>query len=237
MTGFGQNPLTGTQGALPANQFPIPTVSVPGNANGDQTALQGGPASAADSNGNVLAPASMYVYNGNDVAQGNTTDAAVVGDNPGTISAKLRGLSKIFNDVWDSVNHFLLVKATQNGTWTVQPGNTANTSAWLFSLSVGAALTPWTSQPTQTAAAAADTMLKFGSSGTTPFTHISIQNNGTINFVYSYDADSTAAGAKVYVLVPGQHVWEDRLASVLHCHSAAQVNFGGDTGITVEAFA
>lgn len=30
-----------------------------------------------------------------------------------------------------------LVAAGQNGTWTVQPGNTANTTPWLFSISVG----------------------------------------------------------------------------------------------------
>ncbi len=29
------------------------------------------------------------------------------------------------------------VSATQSGTWTVQPGNTANTSPWLFSMSQG----------------------------------------------------------------------------------------------------
>jgi len=73
---FGQNPVTTTQPALGTNQFPIPTVAVPGNANGDQTALQGGPAAAADVNGNVAAPASMYVYDGNDATQGKSTDAA-----------------------------------------------------------------------------------------------------------------------------------------------------------------
>lgn len=40
-----------------------------------------------------------------DVAQGATTDAAVTSDVSGTLSAKLRGLVKIFGDVWDSVNH------------------------------------------------------------------------------------------------------------------------------------
>lgn len=71
------------------------------------------------------------------VTEGATTDAAVVGDSSGTVSAKLRGLSKILNDVWDSVNHWLKVSisnatlaVTQSGTWTVQPGNTANTTAW-----------------------------------------------------------------------------------------------------------
>jgi hypothetical protein len=68
---------------------------------------------------------------------GTTTDAAVTGDNDGTLSAKQRGLNKILADVWDSVNHWFKVSiqnatlaVTQSGTWTVQPGNTANTTAW-----------------------------------------------------------------------------------------------------------
>lgn len=36
----------------------------------------------------------VTIANGADTAEGNTTDAAVQGDNPGTISAKLRGLNK-----------------------------------------------------------------------------------------------------------------------------------------------
>lgn len=39
-------------------------------------------------------------------AIGATTDAAVVTDANGTISGKLRGLIKMFADVWDSTNHF-----------------------------------------------------------------------------------------------------------------------------------
>lgn len=102
---------------------------------------------------------------------------------------------------------------------------------------LGTALAPWSSQPTQTAASAADTVLKWGTAGTTLFSHLEIQNNNTINFVYSIDADSTASGAKVYVVAPGLHLLLDRPGSTLHCHTATQVSFGGDTGITVEAFA
>lgn len=102
---------------------------------------------------------------------------------------------------------------------------------------LSSALTPWTSQPTQTITGAADTVLKFGSDGTAPFTHFSIQNNGTINFAYSIDANSTVADAKVYVLAPGQVAYVDRSGSTIHCHTATQVSFGGDTGITIEAFA
>lgn len=43
------------------------------------------------------------------VNQGANADAAVTGDNSGTQSAKLRGLSKILADMWDSVNHWMKV--------------------------------------------------------------------------------------------------------------------------------
>src|SRR5689334_10178737 len=59
-----------------------------------------------------------------DVTQGCIADAAVNGDNPGTISAKLRGLNKLFSDVWDSVNHWLRVSV--QGTATVSGTVTAN---------------------------------------------------------------------------------------------------------------
>jgi hypothetical protein len=140
---FGANPTTTTQGTLPNNQFPLSSVAVPGHANGDLTALEGGPEST-DANSNKTAPVSMYVKDGNDLTQGLTTDAAVTGDNSGTISAKLRGLSKIWFDIWDSVNHRIKVdgsgvtqpvsgtfwQATQpvSGTITANAGTNLNTS-------------------------------------------------------------------------------------------------------------
>lgn len=42
------------------------------------------------------------IADGADVAEGATTDSAVVGDAAGTVSAKLRGLSKILNSAWNS---------------------------------------------------------------------------------------------------------------------------------------
>ena len=51
MAGFGQTPVTTTQGTPSANQFPISSVAVPGTANGDLTATEGGPIST-DSNSN-----------------------------------------------------------------------------------------------------------------------------------------------------------------------------------------
>jgi hypothetical protein len=46
---------------------------------------------------------------GGNIVLGATTDAAVSTDTTGTISGKLRGLVKIFADVWNSTSHFLSV--------------------------------------------------------------------------------------------------------------------------------
>ncbi len=51
----------------------------------------------------------VTVADGADVVEGELADAKVLGDNAGTISAKLRGLNHIWNDVWDSVSHRLKV--------------------------------------------------------------------------------------------------------------------------------
>jgi hypothetical protein len=68
----------------------------------------------------------VTVADGADVTQGAIADAAVTGDNSGTVSAKLRGISKILADVWDSANHWFKVSiqnttlaVTQSGSWSV----------------------------------------------------------------------------------------------------------------------
>lgn len=53
----------------------------------------------------------VSVANGSNVAQGTTTDAAVISDTTGTTIGFLRGLVKIFASVWDSVNGALRTKA------------------------------------------------------------------------------------------------------------------------------
>lgn len=55
---------------------------------------------------------------------GTTTDAAVVTDANGSISSKIRGLVKIFADLWDSTNHKLI---TAPSTDVIYNGNTALT--------------------------------------------------------------------------------------------------------------
>ena len=75
---------------------------------------------------NLGADNDVTVADGSDVNAGTTTDAAVTGDNSGTLSAKLRGLNKILANVWDSINSRLNVyiqnatlAVTQSGTWNV----------------------------------------------------------------------------------------------------------------------
>lgn len=99
------------------------------------------------------------------------------------------------------------------------------------------ALADWSSQPTQTAAAGADTILQFGINGATPFNHCAIQNNTNANIFYAFDQDSTGLASKIYTLIPNQYAFWDRFAYTLHFSSAAQHPFGGQSGITVEVFA
>ncbi len=77
---------------------------------------------------------SVTIADGSDATEGAISDAAVVGDANGTVSAKLRGLSKILNDVWVSASHYLKVNVqnatlavTQSGVWTI--GTTAAVSS------------------------------------------------------------------------------------------------------------
>jgi len=99
---------------------PIPMSSAVPDTTNTPLAIEGGPAKSTG--GNSLAPVATYQYDGYNVVEGVTTDAAVTGDNSGTISAKLRGWSKMLFDVWDSVNHRLHVSvdnANANGQNTM----------------------------------------------------------------------------------------------------------------------
>ncbi len=100
-----------------------------------------------------------------------------------------------------------------------------------------AKLTPYGSNPSQTAAAGADTTYAFGAAGTTKFIHCVIQNNTAANVFYAFDQSTTVAGNQVYTLTPGQVAGWDREGTILHFSSPAQQPFSGQAGITVEAFA
>jgi hypothetical protein len=89
------------------------------------TGTDGAPYNASGGGGG----GAVTIAAGADVTEGNTTDVAVNGDNAGTVSAKLRGLNKLFSDVWDSVNHYLKVQiqnttlaVTQSGSWVISAG-------------------------------------------------------------------------------------------------------------------
>ena len=120
---YPPNPTTNQ--TLNVGDIPLGSVLTPtGLANAGLNALQGGPGAVDTSDATrVYAPVATYTPDGNDLSAGATTDAAVTGDNPGTRSAKLRGLNKLFADVWDSVNHWLQVKVMN----TVAVSGTVNT--------------------------------------------------------------------------------------------------------------
>lgn len=84
------------------------------------------------------------IADGADVTLGAIADATVAAGATGTISAKLRRLTTDLDSVKTNTGNSLTdtqlratpvtisgtVTANQGGTWTVQPGNTANTTAW-----------------------------------------------------------------------------------------------------------
>lgn len=90
-----------------------------------QVVLNSAPVSAGSAGGGGGGGGAVTIADGSDVAEGTTTDAAVTGDNDGTVSAKLRGLNKILADVWDSVNHFFKV-SIQNATLTILQAGYSN---------------------------------------------------------------------------------------------------------------
>jgi len=63
----------------------------------------------------VTGTVATTVADGANVNQGANADAAVTGDTAGTLSAKLRGLIKIFGDIWDSTNHAVKIEGTGIG--------------------------------------------------------------------------------------------------------------------------
>lgn len=67
-------------------------------------AIQSGSAAASSGGGGAAT-----IADGADANAGTTTDAAVTTDANGTLSAKLRGIVKILNDVWNSTSHFFSV--------------------------------------------------------------------------------------------------------------------------------
>lgn len=144
----------------------------------------------------------VSIANGADVAEGAIADAAVTGDNDGTVNAHLRGLDKILADVWDSGNNRLKVgvqnatiAVTQSGTWTVQPGNTANTTPWLVTGS-GTAGSAATGVLTVQGIASMTPLLVNGSGSTQPVSGTVTVTQGTAANLNATVVQGTATNLK-----------------------------------------
>jgi len=78
----------------------------------------------------TVPPDSYRAADGQDYTQGAVGDSAVVGDTAGTVSAKLRGLNKIFNSIWSSVNGWINIgPSSMDGTY-IYIGGVACTPKW-----------------------------------------------------------------------------------------------------------
>lgn len=126
--------------------------------------------------------------------------------------------------------------ATMSVVATRPIGSTVPTIIQLTTNVISTALTPYISNPTQTASAGADTTYSFGTSGTSVFNHVAGQNNSPANIYLAFDQSTTVSGNQVYVVAAGQPYSFDRPGTVLHFSSPSPVAFGGISGITVEAF-
>src|SRR6266704_4498394 len=120
MPQFGVSPLSTT--TLGANQFPVGECFVPGTANGDLTSLEG---TLINTDGNGYASSALRVglKDGDDVTLGTTTQTKATDG-----SATSWSVIQLQKGILDKLLNTIAV--TQSGTWTVQPGNTANTTAW-----------------------------------------------------------------------------------------------------------
>src|SRR5579859_1005991 len=138
MPQFGATPLSTT--VLGANQFPVSAARVPNfDLAGSLIAVEG-MAVNTDTYGYQTTAIRLGLKDGDDATQGLTTDSAVTGDVSGTLSAKLRGLSKIFAQLQFDGSSFLKVNvaagtiaAAQSGTWNI------NNISGTISLPTGAA--------------------------------------------------------------------------------------------------
>jgi hypothetical protein len=78
------------------------------------------------------------LLDGANLTLGFTTDLAVTAGAVGTVNAHLRSISRdIAGGIVLQAGANVIGAVTQSGTWTVQPGNTANTTPWLFTMSQG----------------------------------------------------------------------------------------------------
>jgi hypothetical protein len=128
-TGATTQPVSGTVAVnnLPVTQPVSGTVTANAGTNLNTSAL------ALETGGNLASLASV---------QGATADALVAAGATGSLSAKLRRATQGLEDLKSllvlAAGANTIGNVNQAGTWTVQPGNTANTTPWLVTLTSGA---------------------------------------------------------------------------------------------------
>jgi hypothetical protein len=146
---FGTTPVSNTP--LGTNQFPVSAVAVPGHANGDLTALKGGP-ETTDSNNNKEAAVAMYTYDGENETLGAKTNTAAT-DSTSAWSA-IAILKGIFNKLagilgiqqadltaTGTISAAQPVIGTPVANATVQLALGQGQSSWMAQLTAGAGFT------------------------------------------------------------------------------------------------
>jgi hypothetical protein len=132
------------------------------------------------------------------------------------------------------------LKYADNGitgaTFTVRATDTRLPTDQRSGPMVGIAAGAYPNNPTQTAAAGADTLYNWGTNGTRQVQHTVIQNNTGSNISYAFDQSTATGTNQIYVLATGSTIFWDRAVTTLHFASAAQQSFGSSSGITVEGF-
>lgn len=157
---------------------------------------------------------------------GATGDASVVGDTSGTLSAKLRGLSKIWNSVWDSVNNLIAVNLKQVGATAYALG--AATVANSLPIT-NAAVQGWIS-PTGSITSGQDNSLTFGSQ----VRKVVMYNASSQSVPVEFDATSSANSIPI---LPGQSwVFDDVLCTVVHVFPGSSLSLNQSGGLHVRGW-
>jgi hypothetical protein len=110
-----------SEGHSPQTGFKIATTGISQRANLD---VDGNVQVVVMSGGGGGGGGACTIADAADVVEGALADAAIVTDAAGTVSGKLRGLVKIFADIWDSTNNFFRVGpkiGTTTGTIAAAP--------------------------------------------------------------------------------------------------------------------
>lgn len=194
---------------------PYPVSSVIPTGTSVPKALEGGPV-VADTD--QKAPASIWIKDGNNVAQGATTSAAATDSTSAWsivallkgLYAKLAGTLTVGGSV--SVSNFPATQPVSGTFWqATQPTQDIEQANYI------AATTP----PSATNAGS-DTAYTFSSQ----VNRVIIQNNTSANVSYAFDV---AASAGALVLSPGSTLVYPKKCTVLHLFTAAAQNINGTT--------